>query len=124
MNAVTGAAVAIVDDDEALRVAFGRLLRVTGFRPTAYESAEAFLASPARNDYACLLVDIHLGGLSGLELLRRIRADGMHTPLVFVTAYDDPAVRAEAVSAGCAGFFRKTDEGNRIIEALEGITAR
>jgi len=68
--------------------------------------------------FGCLLVDVQLGGMSGVELQHRLTALGDATPVIFITAHDDPAIRAEAVSGGCCGFFRKTDPGTAIIEAI------
>ena len=114
--------VAIIDDDASACRALGRLLRGMGFEPSAFESAESFLADPARERFAGLLVDIQLGGMSGLELQQRLLTEGSRTPLIFITAHDDPAARSMAVQRGCAGFFRKTDPGAQIIETLRRVT--
>ena len=114
--------VAIIDDDASACRALGRLLRGMGFEPSAFDSAEAFLAEPARERFSSLLVDIQLGGMSGLDLQQRLRAEGCRTPVIFITAHDDPAVRSLAVQRGCAGFFRKTDPGALIIETLRRVT--
>jgi FixJ family two-component response regulator len=115
--------VAIVEDDASANRALGRLLRSAGFDPSGFESAETFLAAPARLSFACLLVDIQLTGMSGLELQRTLQAEGSQQPVIFITAHDDPAYRAEAVRRGCAGFFRKTDPGALIVDALRRATA-
>ncbi len=115
--------VAIIDDDASANRALGRLLRGAGFEPSGFESAESFLAAPARSAFACLLVDIQLTGMSGLELQRQLQAEGGQQPVIFITAHDDPAYRAEAVRRGCAGFFRKTDPGALIIDTLRRATA-
>ncbi|HYC09396.1 MAG TPA: response regulator [Steroidobacteraceae bacterium] len=114
--------VAIIDDDASACRALGRLLRGMGFEVSTYGSAEAFLADPARERFSGLLVDIQLGGMSGLDLQQRLRAEGSRTPVIFITAHDDPAVRSLAVQRGCAGFFRKTDPGASIIETLRRVT--
>jgi len=115
--------VAVIDDDESLCRSLGRLVRLAGFHPVVFQSAEGFLASPERRSVRCLLLDIQLGGISGIALHRRLLADGDTTPVIYVTAHDDPAARAEAMKTGCAGFFLKTDEGSAIIESLRKITA-
>lgn len=115
--------VAIIDDDASANRALGRLLRGAGFDPSGFDSAESFLAAPARSSFGCLLVDIQLTGMSGLELQRQLEAEGSHPPLMFITAYDDPAYRAEAIRRGCVGFFRKTDPGSLIVDALRRVTA-
>jgi FixJ family two-component response regulator len=114
--------VAIIDDDASACRALGRLLRGMGFEPSAFDSAEAFFADPSRERFSSLLVDIQLGGMSGLDLQQRLRAEGSLTPVIFITAHDDPAVRSLAIQRGCAGFFRKTDPGASIIETLRRVT--
>jgi FixJ family two-component response regulator len=89
----------------------GRLLRAAGIQPITYASAEAFLADTKHPQFDCLVFDIQLGGMSGIELAQRLKAEGQHTPIVFMTAHDDPEVRAEAEVTGCVAYFRKTDSG-------------
>ena len=115
--------VAIIDDDASANRALGRLLRGAGFDPSGFDSAESFLAERARPSFACLLVDIQLTGMSGLELQRQLRAEGSEVPLIFITAHDDQVYRAEAIRRGCVGFFRKTDPGALIVDALRRATA-
>jgi len=115
--------VAIVDDDASANRALGRLLRGAGFQPSGFESAESFLADPSRPSFGCVLVDIQLTGMSGLELQRQLQAEGSRVPVIFITAHDDPTYRAEAVRRGCVGFFRKTDPGALIVDALRRATA-
>jgi FixJ family two-component response regulator len=110
--------VAIIDDDASANRALGRLLRGAGFDPKGFDSAETFLADPMRPAFGCLLVDIQLTGMSGLELQRRLQAEGSRLPVIFITAHDDPAAREEAVRRGCLAFFRKTDSGALIVDAL------
>ena len=110
--------VAVVDDDESLCRSWSRLLRAAHFQPTSYPSAEAFLADTRHPRFECLVIDIHLGGMSGLELRHRLVADEDLTPVIFITALDEPEVRAQAEAAGCAGFFRKTDSGAEVLAAI------
>ena len=114
--------VAIIDDDASANRALGRLLRGAGFDPRGFESAESFLADPMRPAFGCLLVDIQLTGISGLELQRQLQAEGSRLPVIFITAHDDPSAREEAVRRGCVAFFRKTDPGALIIDALRRAT--
>lgn len=123
MSTPTPVPVAIVDDDESLCRSLGRLLRLAGYAATAFHSAEEFLAHGARQRFACLLVDIRLGGMSGLEMQRHLAAQGSRTPLIFITAHDEPATRAEAHRGACAGFFKKTEAGARILDAVRAATA-
>jgi FixJ family two-component response regulator len=113
--------VAIIDADASAGLAMSRLLRGMGFDPRTYTSAENFLADGRRADFACLLLDIQLPGISGLELQRRLVAEGDHTPVIFVTAQDDSAARELAIQNGCAEFFRKVDPGTAIIDALRRV---
>jgi FixJ family two-component response regulator len=110
--------VAVVDDDESMCRSFGRLLRTAGFQPITYTSAETFLEDHKRPRFDCLVLDIQLDGMSGLELSRRLAGVKDATPVVFITAHDNPEVRAEAESSGCAGYFRKTDSGASVLEAI------
>jgi FixJ family two-component response regulator len=113
--------VAVVDDDDSNCRSFSRLLRVAGFQAVSYASAEALLEDTKRPRFDCLVLDIRLGGMSGLDLSRRLAAVRDPTPVVFITAYDDPKVRAEALAAGCAGFFLKNEPGERVLEAIQGV---
>jgi FixJ family two-component response regulator len=116
--------VAVVDDDESVCRSISRLLRASHFEPITYLSAEALLADTKHPAFDCLVLDIQLGGITGLELSQRLRAVKNNTPVVFITAHDDPTVREEAEAAGCAGFFRKTDPGELIINAIVAVTSR
>lgn len=110
--------VAVVDDDDSVCRSLARLLRTAGFHPVTYLSAEAFLEDRKRPRFDCMLLDIQLGGISGLELSHRLAAVNDDTPVVFITANDDPKVRAEAEASGCAGFFRKNDLGSEILNLI------
>lgn len=108
--------IAVVDDDESLCRSMSRLLRAAHFQPIAYFSAEAFLADTKRPKFDCLVLDIQLKGISGLELSRRLSAVNDTTPVIFITAQDDIEVQAQA--SGCAGFFHKTDSGADVLAAI------
>ena len=111
--------VAVVDDDASLCRSFARLLRAAGLQPVTYASAEAFLDDVQHPRFDCLLLDVQLGGMSGLELRRRLTAGKDPTPVIFITAQDDPELRRQALADGCAGFFRKTDPGRLVVDAIE-----
>ena len=113
--------VAIVDDDEHFGRSLGRLLRAAGMQPITYPSAEAFLADTKRPRFDCLVLDIHLGGMSGIELGKRLAADGGHAPFICITEDDEPDVRAGAEAAGCAAFFRKNNSGADFLEAIRRV---
>ncbi len=110
--------VAVVDDDEAVCRSFSRFLRTAGFTPVSYPSAEALLEDAKRPRFDCLVLDIQLGGMSGLELRRRLAAVRDPTPVIFITAHDEPEIRAQALAGGCAGYFRKTDPGQTVLDAI------
>ncbi len=110
--------VAVVDDDENFCRSLARLLRAAGMQPITYASAEAFLADTKHPQFDCLTIDIQLPGISGIELGRRLVAEGRYAPFIYVTAHDDPEARAGAEAAGCAAFFRKTDSGADVLNAI------
>jgi FixJ family two-component response regulator len=114
--------VAVVDDDESIRRSFGRLLRAAHFQPITYASAEAFLADTQRPKLDCLVLDVQLGGMSGLELRKRLSVAHDRTPVVFITAHDDPEICEKAEKYGCAGFFRKTDSGSDVLASIRRAT--
>lgn len=110
--------VAVVDDDESFASALERRFRLLGFEVSTYSSAEGFLASTALVRPDCLILDIRLGGMSGLDLQRRLGELGARTPIVFVTAYDSLAKRQEAQQAGCSAFFLKPVPTKLLLEAI------
>jgi len=110
--------IAVIDDDESLCRSMSRLLRAAHLHPITYPSAEEFLADTKRPKFDCLLLDIQLNGMSGLELSRRLSAVKDATPVIFITAHNDPEVRAQAEASDCAGYFRKTDSGADILAAI------
>ena len=115
--------VAVVDDDEKLCQSFGRLLRAAGLQPITYPSAEAFLADAKQPRFDCLVLDVQLEGMSGIELAQKLTAEGSPPPFIFITAHDDPAARGEAEAAGCAAYFQKTDSGAHVLEAIRRVAA-
>ncbi|MEZ0385906.1 MAG: response regulator transcription factor [Verrucomicrobium sp.] len=116
--------VAIVDDDESICRALGRLFRAAGFQSTGYLSAEAFLTDAAPPSYDCLVLDVQLGGMSGIELMRRLVHAGNQVPVIFITAFDDAMAREEALAAGCAAYFLKTDTGDEVLAAIRLASAQ
>ena len=114
--------VAVVDDDASVCRSLARLLRLSGYQVITYESAEQFLADPLRTHFGCLLVDIQLGGMSGIEMHGKLLEEGNRTPVIYITAFDDPRAHEEATKLGHAGYFRKTDAGSDILEAVRKVT--
>jgi FixJ family two-component response regulator len=110
--------VAVVDDDESVRRALERLLKVDGLHAQSFPSAQAFLACPEGEDFGCLVLDIHLGGMSGLDLLERLSAEGRHLPVIIITAHDDQQSRDRACAAGAAAYFRKPVDARQLLSAI------
>jgi FixJ family two-component response regulator len=110
--------VAVVDDDEGQRRSLARLLRAAGMQPIAYASAEAFRSDLRRPRFHCLVIDVQLPGMSGIELRDQLAAEGIATPVLFVTAHDDPTAREQALAGNCVGYLRKTNSGSEILEAI------
>jgi len=111
--------VAVVDDDEAVRDALSNLLSSLGLRVVTFDSAEAFLASPAPARAACLITDIQMPGMSGLELQRHLADSGNPLPVILVTAFPRDHLRQQAEAAGAFGFFSKPFDGGHMIDCIE-----
>lgn len=110
--------VALVDDDPSLCRSLGRLLRAAGMQAITYGSAEAFLADTKQPRFDCLVLDVRLGGMSGIDLGLWLAAEGKCAPIIYVTAYDDAETRAGAERAGCSAYFLKTDPGADVLAAI------
>jgi FixJ family two-component response regulator len=115
--------IGVIDDDESVCRSLARLLQQAGFHAITYPSAEVFLADPLRKYFDCLLVDVQLGGISGIEMHAKLKKQGDRTPVVYITGFDDPRAREEALAMGCAGYFRKSDAGFDILETVRRVTA-
>jgi FixJ family two-component response regulator len=111
--------VAVVEDDPDMRKGLQRLLNVHGFDTEVFTSAEAFLAGEAKTQAMCLVLDIHLGGMSGIELRRRLFASDCKLPIIFITAVDDEAIEREAMETGCVAYLRKPFPANLLIGAID-----
>ena len=99
--------IAIVDDDDALRNSLDNLLRSVGFRTHGFSSAEAFLQAHQAHETACLILDVRMAGMNGLELQRQLGAAHWRIPIIFVTAHADDDARARALAAGAVAFLYK-----------------
>src|ERR1700736_4606496 len=106
----TGQTIAIIDDDESVRRALRRLVQSAGWCVATFATAEEFLEAPEQPAPAGLILDVHLPGLSGLELQQRLTADGRSVPIVFITAYADEQTRAEALRGGAIAILAKPFE--------------
>jgi FixJ family two-component response regulator len=111
--------VAIVDDDPSMLRATKDLLDAHGFLTTTFPSAEEFLASKHVLEADYLLLDIHLTGMSGIELQRHLKASHSAVPVIFMTALEDEAIRRQALEAGCVACLRKPFPARQLIDAIE-----
>ena len=111
-------AVAIVDDDEEVRVALGGLLKSAGLAARAFESAEEFIESGQQSQVACLITDIRMPGMSGLELQAKLNAEGCSIPIVFITAHGDAKMRMQALRAGAVEFMAKPFDDEALLESV------
>lgn len=118
MSDPTKTYVAIVEDDESLGRALARYLLASGYQPVTYLSAEAFLNDTKQPAFDCLIVDIQLGGMSGIELGNRLAASGSVTPLVVITAHVEWKALKEAIPIRIAGFLRKNDPGEAVLATV------
>ena len=118
--------VVVVDDDELVRIALQRLLKSAGFAVTSFESAEDLLESGRISEIACLIADIRMPGMSGLDLQANLKAKNAAIPIVFITAHGDEKMRLQAMRAGAVGFLAKPfDSGvllDRVRAALEAVS--
>lgn len=110
--------IAIVDDDDSLRKSLDNLLRSVGFRAQGFASAEAFLSSTQVHDTACLILDVRMPGMSGLELQRQLVATNWRIPIIFVTAHVDDDARARALEAGAVDFLYKPFREEELLNAI------
>jgi FixJ family two-component response regulator len=110
--------VCVVDDDDSVLRALRRLLNAIGFRVETFCSAEQFLGSEHRKRADCLVLDVHLRGLSGLDLQEQLAASGVSAPVVVITAYDEPAARERARRAGAVEYLRKPFDDESLIDAI------
>jgi FixJ family two-component response regulator len=111
--------ICIIDDDESVRRALGRLIRSVGLSVEIFATAEEFLEAPEPPVPRCLILDVHLPGLSGLELQERLKAEGRVIPVVFITAYREDQVRQQALAAGAIAFLEKPFAEQQLLDALD-----
>jgi len=116
--------IAIIDDDPSVREATDDLLKTLGYRAATFASAEDFLQWAQMNDTSCLITDVQMPGLSGIELQSALIAQGNSTPMIFVTAFPEEAIRRRALAAGAIGFLSKPFDEERLIAHLETALQR
>jgi FixJ family two-component response regulator len=111
--------VSIVDDDESMRVALHGLLKAVGLPAQAFASAETFLESGQQHETACLIADIRMPGISGLELQAKLNADRCKIPTIFITAHGDSEMRMQALRAGAVEFLTKPFDDEVLLESVQ-----
>jgi FixJ family two-component response regulator len=111
--------VAVVDDDPSVRKGLERLLHAYGFQPQGFASAEDFLDSQAAGEADCLILDVHLCGMSGIELRKHLTASGSPLPVIFISAFEDESTQRATEEAGCIAFLHKPFVPGLLISAIE-----
>ncbi|MGA7631109.1 MAG: response regulator [Terriglobales bacterium] len=110
--------VAVVDDDDLLRVALRRLLKASGLGALSFESAENLLNSGRLPEIACLIADVRMPGMSGLELQARLKAEQCRIPIIFITAHGDAKMRVQAMREGAVEFLTKPFDNAVLLEVV------
>ena len=116
--------VAIVDDEEPVRKALKRLLCASGLEAEAYASGKDFLSATATRAPDCVVLDLHMPGMSGLQVLQELRSAKSTLPAVVITAYDEPATRAQCLAAGAAAYLRKPLDERLLLNAISANVNR
>jgi FixJ family two-component response regulator len=111
--------ISIVDDDTSFRDATNELVSSLGYRAETFGSAEEFLLSERLHDSCCIISDIQMPGLSGVELQSKLVADGNTTPIIFISAFPEEGIRKRVLEAGAIGFLSKPFDEERLIEYLQ-----
>jgi FixJ family two-component response regulator len=113
-----GSVVMIVDDDDSMRRAARRLVKSFGLGVDTFASAEDFLASGRLGETACLVLDVQMPGLSGIELQSKLIAEGHHIPVIFITAFADEKTQARALEAGAYAYLIKPFDEDDLLEGI------
>jgi FixJ family two-component response regulator len=115
--------ISVIDDDASVRAATNNLLRSHGYVVHTFASAEEFLQSTHLKDTSCVIADVQMPAMSGLDLLTLLRTQGYRAPFIFITAFPDDSVRARALKAGAIGFLAKPFAGPTLIKSLDTALA-
>ena len=116
--------ISIIDDDASVRVATSRLVRSLGYTAYTFASADGFLQSPQVNDTACVIADVQMPGMSGIELQSHLIAKGCSVPMIFITAFPEESIRSRALKAGAVCFLSKPFDGTILIECIDNALKR
>src|SRR5215468_4583475 len=111
--------VAVIDDDPEMRASMASLLSAYGYCPETFDSAETFLTCASTSKATCLVVDIELGDISGVELAHQLAADGFTYPIIFMTGLDDEIIRSQAAAAGGVAFLHKPFPAQTLFDAIK-----
>ena len=111
--------ISIVDDDDSLRNSLDNLIRSVGFHAQGFSSAEAFLSSNQAHDTACLILDMRLPGMNGLELQRQLLAANWRIPIIFITSHADGDAEARALEAGAVDYLYKPFREEQLLNAID-----
>jgi FixJ family two-component response regulator len=114
--------IAIVDDDPWVRKSLERLIKSEGFRTECFASAEDFIKAGDHEEMSCIILDLRLPGMSGLELQHYLATEHDCIPIVFVSAHDEPETRYEAMQAGAVAFFSKPFNDEALVEAVRSVS--
>ena len=116
--------ISIVDDDASIRAATKRLMLLLGYESETFASAEEFLRSDRLGTFSCVISDVQMPGMSGIEMRDRLIANGHSTPVIFVTAFPDDRMRANMLQAGALGYLSKPLDENELIGCLDDAFER
>jgi FixJ family two-component response regulator len=120
---VDDALIAVIDDDEATRSALAGLMRAKGFDVRIYGSAEDFLKSDSRQASRCIITDIQMPGLSGIDLKQQLKAENCATPVIMITARAEPQLHSQALASGAHSLLRKPFKAQALIDCVERALA-
>ena len=110
--------ISVIDDDESVRRTTKLLIESFGYRAAVFESAEKFLSSGQLQDTSCLVVDIHMPGINGLQLQSQLAAEGCSIPIIFITAYGNKESRRQAMQAGAVAFLDKPFSDKQLLKYI------
>lgn len=111
--------VAIVDDDASVRATTDSLVRSLGYAVDTFGSAEEFLRSKRVDDFSCVVADVQMPGMSGVDLQAHLLTRGNHVPFIFITAFPEERVRAHVLGAGAIGYLTKPFDGDSLVQCLQ-----
>ena len=121
MKSELPAVIAIVDDDESVRNAVASLFRSMGFRTELFAGGKEFLAAPNLREFSCLILDVQMPGMDGLELQLRLAAASHPIPIIFITAFGDENVRTRALRGGAVSFLTKPFSEDALLGAVQSV---